>query len=86
MVNETKTEDTVLRRNKHVKKNRLKNEPWRDTIKLGSKLGDQEDIERRKQLSRVKLIQMKKTLKRKNVVRVKKKLKLSRNMLPLFWS
>ena len=75
-MNEDKTEDTVLRRGKHDQKNKVKNEPWRETIKLGSKLGDKEDIERRKQLSRVKLIQMKKILKRKNVVRIEKKLKL----------
>ena len=76
LVNEDKTEDTVLKRNKHDRKNKLTNEPWRDTIKLGSKLGDKEDIARRKQLSRVKLIQMKKIQKRKHVVSLKKKLKL----------
>ena len=75
-VNETKTEDTILRRNKHDRKNKQTNEPWRETIKLGSKLGDKEDIVRRKQLARVKLIQMKKILKRKKVVRLKKKMKL----------
>ena len=42
--NEDKTEDTVLRREKHDKKNKQKNEAWRGTIKLGSKLGDEEDI------------------------------------------
>ena len=75
-VKETKTEDTILRRNKHDRKNKQTNEPWRETIKLGSKLGDKEDIVRRKQLARVKLIQMKKILKRKKVVRLKKKMKL----------
>ena len=74
LVNETKTEETTIRRNKHEKKD--KNEPWRDCIKLGSKLGDKEDIERRKQLARVKLIEMKKILKRKHVVRLEKKMKL----------
>ena len=76
LVNEDKTEDTILRRNKHDRKNKQTNEPWRDTIKLGSKLGDKEDIERRKQLARVKMIQMKKILKRKKVVRLQKKVKL----------
>ena len=77
LVNEDKTEDTVLKRNKHDPKDKKKkNEPWRDTIKLGSKLGDKEDIERRKQLSRVKMVQMKKILKRKRVVRLEKKMKL----------
>jgi hypothetical protein len=64
-VNEDKTEDTVLKRGKHDRKNKLKNEPWRDTIKLGSKLGDEEDIKRRKNLSTGKLVQMKKVLKSK---------------------
>ena len=76
LVNEDKTEESVLRRNKHDRKNKQKNEPWRDVIKLGSKLGDQEDIQRRKQLSNVKLVQMKKILKRRNVVSIKKKMKL----------
>ena len=42
-VNEDKTESTTLRRQKHDKKNKTTNEPWRDTVKLGSKLGDRED-------------------------------------------
>jgi hypothetical protein len=75
-VNEDKTEDTILRRNKHDRKNKQKNEPWRESIKLGSKLGDKEDIVRRKQLASGKLIKMKKILKRKNVVRTEKKMKL----------
>jgi hypothetical protein len=76
LVNEDKTEDTVLRRNKHDRKNKQTNEPWRETVKLGSKLGDKEDIARRKQLARVKMIQMKKIFKRKRVVRLGKKMKL----------
>ena len=28
LVNEDKTEDTILRRNKHDRKNKLTNEPW----------------------------------------------------------
>ena len=43
---------------------------------MGSKLGDKEDIVRRKQLASGKLIKMKKILKRKNVVRTEKKMKL----------
>ena len=62
-VNEDKTEDTVLRRGKHDKKNKVTNEPWRETIKLGSKLGDKEDIKRRKNLSTGKMVKMKKVLK-----------------------
>ena len=81
LVNEDKTEDTVLRRGKHDRKNKQTNEPWRDTIKLGSKLGDKEDIVRRKQLSCGKLVQMKKILKRKNVVRTEKKMKLYNSLV-----
>ena len=67
-VNEGKTEDTILRRAKHDRKNKTTNEPWRETIKLGSKLGDKEDIQRRKNLSTGKLVQMKKILQNKKVV------------------
>jgi hypothetical protein len=35
-VNEDKTEDTILKRGKHDRRNKQTNEPWRDTIKLGS--------------------------------------------------
>ena len=50
-VNETKTEKTTLQRHKHDKKNKSTNEPWRDTIKLGSKLGDREDMKHRRKLA-----------------------------------
>ena len=76
LVNEDKTEETTIRRAKHDRKTKEKNEPWRDTIKLGSKLGDKEDIVRRKQLAIGKMVQMQKILKRKNVVRIEKKMKL----------
>ena len=39
-VNEDKTEHTIIKREKE--------EIWRNVIKLGSKLGDNEDIKRRK--------------------------------------
>ena len=45
LVNETKTEHTVLKRDSK------ENEHWRHTKKLGSLLGDKEDITRRKQLA-----------------------------------
>ena len=53
-VNTTKTEHTILKRG-----NKL-NEKWRKTKKLGSLLGDVEDISRRKQLSAVALNNMNK--------------------------
>ena len=75
-VNEDKTEDTVLRRRKHDKKNKTTNEPWRETIKLGSKLGDKEDIKRRKNIATGKLMKMKKTLKSRKIKTLSKKMKL----------
>ena len=44
-INDTKTQHTVLKRSDK------KNEEWRSTKKLGSLMGDQEDILHRKQLS-----------------------------------
>ncbi|XP_057310663.1 uncharacterized protein LOC130648624 [Hydractinia symbiolongicarpus] len=49
LVNETKTEHTLLERKKKV--NNETNEPWRHVKKLGSKLGIHEDIANRKALS-----------------------------------
>ena len=76
MVNDDKTEETILKRNKHDKKNRTTNEPWRDTIKLGSKLGDKEDIQRRKQLSQGAMNKMEEILKKHKTVNKNKRLKL----------
>ena len=75
-VNEDKTEDTILRRAKHDKKNKETNEPWRNTIKLGSKLGDKEDIQRRKNLSTGKMTQMTKIIRKKKIRRIDKIMKL----------
>ena len=46
LVNETKTEHTVIERKKEKNK-----EEWRNVKKLGSLLGDSEDVVRRKQLA-----------------------------------
>ena len=75
-VNNDKTEETILKRQKHDKKNKQTNEPWRETIKLGSKLGDREDIQKRKQLSTGALNKMDEILKRRKVVNIKKRVKL----------
>ena len=80
-VNEDKTEDTVLRRGKHDKKNKETNEPWRETVKLGSKLGDKEDIKRRKNLATGKMVKMKKILKSRKIKNVPKKMKLYNAMV-----
>ena len=75
-VNETKTEETILRRNKHDRKNKMTNEPWRETVKLGSKLGDREDMKYRKQLATGSMKKMEEILKRHRVVNRDKRLKL----------
>ncbi len=75
-VNDDKTEETLLKRNKHDKKNKTTNEPWRDTIKLGSKLGDREDIKWRKQLSQGAMNKIDEILKRHKTVNRNKRLKL----------
>ena len=56
-VNDTKTEITKVERNtrKRKKGNEEGVEEWRDVVKLGSKLGDTEDVERRKNLATGKL-------------------------------
>ena len=75
-VNEDKTEQTELRRQKHDKKKKLTNEPWRETVKLGSKLGDREDMKRRRQLATGSLNKMNDILRRHKTVNKKKRLKL----------
>ena len=76
MVNDDKTEETILKRSKLDRKNETTNEPWRDTIKLGSKLGDRKDIQRRKQLSQGAHNKMDELLKRHKMVNRNKRLKL----------
>ena len=53
LVNTNKTENTTLQR--HRGKNSSEKEKWRKVKKLGSLLGDREDIARRKQLATVSL-------------------------------
>ena len=50
LVNEDKTENATIRR-----KEKEKEEEWRNIIKLGSKLGDWKDIKRKKELSNIAL-------------------------------
>ena len=60
---------TVKRENKEFEK-------WRKTIKLGSMLGDQEDIEHRKNLATAALSKMNKTWVRNHKIGIEKRLKL----------
>ena len=80
-VNEDKTEETVLRRNKHDRKNKTTNEPWRDTVKLGSKLGDKEDMKKRRQLAMGSMNKMEGILKRHKVVNQNKRIKLYHSLV-----
>ena len=50
LVNEEKTKYTTVKRGSKEKKRE-----WRNVIKLGSKLGDREDIQRRKELATIAL-------------------------------
>ena len=75
-VNEEKTEQTELRRHKHDRKNKITNEPWRETVKLGSKLGDREDMKKRRQLATGSMNKMNDILRRHKKVNVNKRLKL----------
>ena len=49
---------------------------WREVTKLGSKIGDEEDITRRKNLASIKLNEMSIIWKRNNYVRSNIKIKL----------
>ena len=73
-VNDDKTEETVLKRNKG-------NEPWKEVVKLGSMLGDREDICRRKQLANSSMRKINEILRRKRVVNLSKKLQLYNAMV-----
>ena len=51
LVNEEKTEYTAVKRG-----SKEEERDWRNVIKLGSKLGDREDIQRRKELATIALL------------------------------
>ena len=72
LVNETKTEITKVER----KKKNEEEEAWRDVVKLGSKIGDKEDVSRRKQLASAKLFEMKNIWIRNDHIRRETKLRL----------
>ena len=69
-VNNNKTEQTVIRRGEKS------TEDWRHTKKLGSLLGDEEDIARRKTLATATMQNMNKVWVRNKKVSIKKRLKL----------
>ena len=71
LVNDDKTENTVIKRG-----SKEEERGWRNTIKLGSKLGDREDIKRRKELSSVALANNKDIWKRKNKTKRKTRIRI----------
>ena len=70
LVNEEKTEHTTLKRGDR------NTEMWRNVNKLGSLLGDKEDINRRKQLSCIALRDLKNIWRKKKSVSLEKRIKL----------
>ena len=74
-INNDKTEHTLLKRGEK------KNEPWREVKKLGSLLGDQQDIARRKHLSSSAMNNLNKVWLRSNHISEKHRLKLYRTLV-----
>ena len=74
-INDTKTEHTVLKRSDK------KIEEWRSTKKLGSLIGDQEDILRRKQLSTTALHNLSNIWIRKNRITERVRLNLYKTIV-----
>ena len=71
IVNDDKTEHTIIRREK-----KREEENWRNTIKLGSMLGDKKDIQRRKELSNTAMRNNENIWKRKWKVKLSTRIKL----------
>ena len=76
VVNDDKTEKTLLER--ETDKNK---ESWRMVKKLGSLLGDAEDVIRRKQLASAAMTKMNKVWIRGRKVHIKKRLKLDNTLV-----
>ena len=70
-LNQSKTEKTTIERKK-----KQKDEKWRDVIKLGSKIGDKEDIKRRKDLATAAMKNNSIIWKKKWTASMKKRLQL----------
>ena len=70
IINEGKTEQVTIKRGK------VQEEKWRNVIKLGSKLGDKEDIKRRKELATIAMKNNENLWKSKWKASMKKRLEL----------
>ena len=71
IVNDDKTEKTIVKR-----ENKTDREEWRKVKKLGSLLGDKEDIQRRKQLAMIAMNSNDDIWKRTKLTKLKTRLKL----------
>ena len=88
-VNDDKTEHTTLiRKNINTKqiaverkKEKENIEPWRDVIKLGSKLGDREDIIHRKQLSNNAMDKMNNIWFNSDKIKVELRIKMYKSLI-----
>ena len=76
LVNEDKTENTTIKR-----KETGTEEERRNVIKLGSKLGDREDIKRRKELSSIALSNHETVWKKKWKTKLKTRLRLYESLV-----
>ena len=76
LVNNDKTECTTISR-----KNQKKEEEWRSTRKVGSLLGDEEDINRRKQLATASMTKINAIYLKKDKVKLEKKIKIYRALV-----
>ncbi|XP_071943833.1 uncharacterized protein [Antedon mediterranea] len=75
-VNKEKTEHTIVRREKEDIQ-----EQWRNTKKVGSLLGDRQDIIRRKQLARVAMTKLNSMWLRKDKIKLKIRIKLYNSLV-----
>ncbi len=73
LVNNDKTEYTTINRKKSKKE-----EEWRSAKKVGSLLGDEEDINRRKQLATASMNKINAIYLKKDKVKLEKKIKIYR--------
>ena len=76
LVDENKTENTTIK-NKEIETE----EEWRNVIKLGLKLGDRENIRRRKELSNIALSNNETLWKKKWKIKLKTRLRLYESLV-----
>jgi hypothetical protein len=73
-MNTEKTEYTTIQR--QTGRNATGTEPWRTVVKLGSLLGDSEDVENRKRKARMALSRVSQVMHRDNIVSRKTRMRI----------